>query len=111
MSESVSSKSKTQYAKFALPLPLYCNFDYRIADNQPAKPGIRFRLPFGSRDKIGIMLAAQDTGHDVGSLLAVGGGGAARAGPHGHAGAERHSLQRRPPDDDGRSGIRGATLP
>lgn len=27
-----------------------------------------------------IMLAAQDTGHDVGSLLAVGGGGAARAG-------------------------------
>lgn len=26
-----------------------------------------------------IMLAAQDTGHDVGSLLAVGGGGAARA--------------------------------
>jgi primosomal protein N' (replication factor Y) len=63
MSESVSSKSKTQYAKFALPLPLYCNFDYRIADNQPAKPGIRFRLPFGSRDKIGIMLAAQEQAH------------------------------------------------
>ena len=63
MSESVSSKSKSQYAKFALPLPLYRSFDYRIADSQPNEPGIRFRLPFGSRDKVGILLAAQNQAH------------------------------------------------
>ena len=60
MSDTVSSKSTTRYATFALPIPLYRSFDYRIADNQPAQPGVRFRLPFGSRDKVGILLASHD---------------------------------------------------
>ncbi len=56
----MSSKSTLNYATFALAIPIYSSFDYHIADNQPDEPGIRFRLPFGSRDKVGILLANHD---------------------------------------------------
>ncbi len=50
-----------QFAAFALAIPLYRAFDYRIADNQPVVPGIRYRLPFGKSARVGVLLSSSET--------------------------------------------------
>ena len=50
-----------QFAAFALAIPLYRAFDYRIADIQPAQPGMRYRLPFGKSARVGVLLSSSET--------------------------------------------------
>ena len=47
---------------FALSLPVYHLFDYEVDQDMPTTPGSRFLLPFGNRDRVGILVqaAAQD---------------------------------------------------
>jgi len=49
-----------RFARFAIALPLYRVFDYRIDDDSPLIPGCRYRLPFGNRTRSGILLEASD---------------------------------------------------
>ena len=47
------------YLRLALPTPLRRLFDYRAPANVPAEhwqPGVRVRVPFGSRKVVGILL-------------------------------------------------------
>lgn len=57
----MTKQASPRYAAFALAIPLYRVFDYRILDDQPVQPGIRYRLPFGKSDKVGVLLEARDT--------------------------------------------------
>lgn len=57
-----SAQSLTQVWRVALPVPLPRLFDYRPADGRPAAPadvGARVRVPFGSRELVGVVA---DTG-------------------------------------------------
>lgn len=54
----VTNQASPSYAAFALAIPLYRAFDYRIAENQPVQPGVRYRLPFGKADKVGVLLSS-----------------------------------------------------
>ncbi len=47
---------RSRHASFALNLPLYRVFDYQLPEHTQAQAGARFRLPFGSTSKIGILL-------------------------------------------------------
>ena len=47
---------RTRFASFALNLPLYRLFDYRLPEQSTGEPGTRYRLPFGTSSKIGILL-------------------------------------------------------
>ncbi len=57
----VTNKHALRYAAFALAIPLYRAFDYRINSYQPTQPGVRYRLPFGKSDKVGILLSCTET--------------------------------------------------
>ena len=48
--------SQARIASFALNLPLYQVFDYQLTEPLTRKPGCRYRLPFASGDRIGILL-------------------------------------------------------
>lgn len=50
---------RTRLASFALNLPLYRVFDYQLPEQTIGKAGTRFRLPFGSSSKIGILLDSE----------------------------------------------------
>jgi primosomal protein N' (replication factor Y) len=49
-----------RFACFAVALPLHRVFDYRIEADDPALVGTRYRLPFGSGVKTGVLLDAND---------------------------------------------------
>ena len=51
---------QSRFACFALALPLYRLFEYRIDDDAPAEVGSRYRLPFGSGTRTGILLSVSD---------------------------------------------------
>ncbi len=62
----VLSLPATRYASFAIALPLYQVFDYAIDEQDPTVPGTRYQLPFGHRNKIGILLESADSSvHDL----------------------------------------------
>ncbi|MDR1350196.1 MAG: primosomal protein N' [Zoogloeaceae bacterium] len=42
--------------RLALDVPLYRLFDYRIEDDPRLRPGLRARAPFGTREKIGVIV-------------------------------------------------------
>jgi len=52
--------SPQRYASFAIAIPLYRLFDYAIEANDPAIVGTRYRLPFGKRHKIGVLLSVSE---------------------------------------------------
>ena len=45
-----------RFARFAIALPLYRVFEYKLADGDAAPPGTRYRLPFGNRRCTGVLL-------------------------------------------------------
>lgn len=50
-----------RFASFAIALPLYRLFEYRLADDaEPAVVGGRYRLPFGRGTRCGILLGVSD---------------------------------------------------
>jgi len=49
-----------RFASFAIALPLHRVFDYRIAPNDAALAGTRYRLPFGNGVKTGVLLETSD---------------------------------------------------
>ena len=49
-----------RFASFAIALPLYRVFEYRIDDNEPVVAGTRYRLPFGRGTRSGILLEVSD---------------------------------------------------
>lgn len=64
--------SHSTVCSFALLLPVYHLFDYQVHANMPITPGTRYRLPFGNRDKVGILVQpAVDTGQSAFKLRAV----------------------------------------
>lgn len=50
--------SRPRFASFAVALPLYRVFDYRLGDTETALPGTRYRLPFANRVKTGVLLGS-----------------------------------------------------
>ncbi len=48
-----------QIGSFAVALPVYHLFDYELPDSINAIPGMRFKLPFGSGQKLGILVSCQ----------------------------------------------------
>jgi primosomal protein N' (replication factor Y) len=56
---------------FALNLPLYQLFDYQLDGAVKAQPGQRFLVPFGSSDKVGIVVQRLDDPAQVRELKAV----------------------------------------
>ena len=51
---------QSRFASFAIALPLHRVFDYRIAPNDSAVVGTRYRLPFGNAVKTGVLLDSSD---------------------------------------------------
>jgi primosomal protein N' (replication factor Y) len=49
-----------RFASFAIALPLYRVFEYRIDDTGPVVAGTRYRLPFGRGSRTGILLGVSD---------------------------------------------------
>ena len=49
-----------RFASFAIALPLYRIFEYRIDDSAPVVAGTRYRLPFGQGTRSGILLEVSD---------------------------------------------------
>ena len=45
---------------FALSLPVYHLFDYELLEGAKAIPGMRFKLPFGRGQKMGVLVACQE---------------------------------------------------
>ena len=50
-----------RFARFAIALPLYREFDYLLADDDAGGVGCRYRLPFTSATRTGILLETSDT--------------------------------------------------
>ena len=50
--------SGTRLVAVAVPAPLYSHFDYRVGEEVAIAPGMRLRVPFGSREIIGLALEA-----------------------------------------------------
>ncbi len=50
----------SRFARFAIALPLYRLFDYRLTDTEPVVAGCRYRLPFGQGSRTGILLGVSD---------------------------------------------------
>ena len=48
--------SQLRFASFAIAIPLYRIFDYSIPTDLQVQPGCRFKLPFSSGSKTGLML-------------------------------------------------------
>ena len=57
---AVPDKPFSQFASFAIAIPLYRVFDYALDEADPAQAGKRYRLPFGGSSKIGILLNSQE---------------------------------------------------
>ena len=57
----MSQQMLPRYAAFAIAIPLYRYFDYAIESNHHAQIGIRYRLPFGKGDKVGVLVSISDT--------------------------------------------------
>ncbi|MCP4334449.1 MAG: primosomal protein N' [Gammaproteobacteria bacterium] len=51
----------SRFASFAIALPLYRVFEYRIDDGEPVVAGTRYRLPFGQGTRTGVMLSVSDS--------------------------------------------------
>ena len=51
----------SRFASFAIALPLYRVFEYRIDDSEPVVAGIRYRLPFGQGTRTGVVLSVSDS--------------------------------------------------
>ena len=51
----------SRFASFAIALPLYRVFEYRIDDNEPVVAGMRYRLPFGQGTRTGVVLSVSDS--------------------------------------------------
>ena len=49
-----------QLFSFAIAIPLYRVFDYVIDKTHSPQPGLRYRLPFGSGFKTGLLLESRD---------------------------------------------------
>ncbi len=49
-----------QVFSFALPLPIYHSFDYKVDQDIDAQPGQRFVLPFANGKKLGLLVSAVD---------------------------------------------------
>ena len=61
-----------RFASFAIAVPLYKIFDYRIDADDSAQPGTRYRLPFAGRVKTGLLLSSSDSSeHDPQRIKAV----------------------------------------
>lgn len=52
-------KPLSQFASFAIAIPLYRVFDYAIDNNHATNIGKRYKLPFGSGHKTGILISHQ----------------------------------------------------
>ena len=48
------------YGRFALAVPLYRLFDYAMDAGHCPKPGCRYQLPFGTKQKTGVLLSSVD---------------------------------------------------
>jgi primosomal protein N' (replication factor Y) len=51
----------SRFATFAIALPLYRVFEYRIDDSEPVVAGTRYRLPFGQGTRTGVVLSVSDS--------------------------------------------------
>jgi len=51
----------SRFATFAIALPLYRVFEYRIDDSEPVVAGTRYRLPFGQGTRSGVLLGVSDS--------------------------------------------------
>jgi primosomal protein N' (replication factor Y) len=51
----------SRFASFAIALPLYRVFEYRIDDGEPVVAGTRYRLPFGKGTRTGVALGVSDS--------------------------------------------------
>ena len=60
LSFRVARVPRSRYASFALALPLYRVFDYAIDESGDLSPGVRYRLPFASGHRTGILLETSD---------------------------------------------------
>ena len=54
--------SSSPIAAFAIALPLYRSFDYRLEEDSPLDAGVRYRLPFGQGTRTGILLQPANAG-------------------------------------------------
>ena len=52
--------SLPRFARFAIPLPLYRVFEYALQDDESVIPGCRYRLPFTSGIRTGVLLETSD---------------------------------------------------
>jgi len=57
----MSQHMLSRYAAFAIAIPLYRYFDYLVESNHSIQPGIRYRLPFGKGDKVGLLVSSSDS--------------------------------------------------
>jgi len=63
----------TRFASFAIAIPLYKIFDYRIDAAERIESGTRYRLPFANGVKTGVLLSASDVSeHDSARIKAAG---------------------------------------
>ena len=61
-----------RFAVFAIALPVYRRFEYRIDSGETLLAGTRYRLPFGRGTRIGILLeSAADSDFDVDKIKSV----------------------------------------
>jgi len=51
----------SRFASFAIALPLYRVFEYRIDDSEPVVAGTRYRLPFAQGTRTGVALSVSDS--------------------------------------------------
>ncbi|MCP4472302.1 MAG: primosomal protein N' [Gammaproteobacteria bacterium] len=51
----------SRFAAFAIALPLYRAFEYRIDDSEAVVAGTRYRLPFGQGTRTGVLLSVSDS--------------------------------------------------
>ncbi len=65
------SPPRRRIGRFALPLPVHQEFDYRLPDGAELQPGVRCRLPFGSGFKTGVLVSVEDGDDDRDGLKTV----------------------------------------
>ncbi len=57
----MSQHMLSRYAAFAIAIPLYRYFDYLVESNHGLQHGVRYRLPFGKSDKVGLLVSSSDS--------------------------------------------------
>ena len=57
----MSQHNLPRYAAFAIAIPLYRYFDYSIEASHSVQVGVRYRLPFGNGDKVGVLLSSSSS--------------------------------------------------